>query len=70
MPGPSTQDANKLKRPAQPHVTAEVTTNCATTAAESLLSLTHSSVNSAQLPSMVTETAWQTLEGKDTDALP
>ncbi len=69
MPGPSTLDANKLKRPTQPLATAEVTTNCATTAAEGLLSVTYSSVNSAQLPSIVTETAWQTLEGKDTDAL-
>ncbi len=70
MPGPSTLDANKLKRCAQPLVTAEMTTNCATTAAESLLTLTHSSVNSAQLPSIVTEAACQKLEGKDTDVLP
>ncbi len=70
IPGPSTLDANKLKRPAQPHVTTEMTPNCATTAAESLLSLAQCNVISAQLLSLVTEAACQKLEGKDTDMLP
>ena len=69
IPGPSTLDPNKLKRPAQPHVSAEVTTDCANTAAESL-SLTHSRAIAAQLPSIVTEAARPTLEGKYTDVLP
>ncbi len=70
IPGPSTLDANKLKRPTQPLVTAEVMNDCGNTAADRLLSLAQCNVISAQLLSLVTEAACQKLEGKYTDVLP